>query len=394
MSARLLELAREGVAGLLESRHRSVFTLVGLAIGIGAVVALTSVTAMARRQALAGLRELGTDVIAVSVAGGEGRRTGRLQPGDAAALAANVPSLRAATPLIVTRAALRLGVAARPTTVIGAAPALHSLVRFELAAGRFLSPLDRGTGFCVLGARLGARASALGGGEPIGRSVELGGRTMTVAGVLAPVGEAPAFPFRLDESVIVPLPVAARLAERGDADLIVAKLSAAGDVAASAAQIRRLFALTRPGLELEIASPDAARVQVARQSRLLTVLLAAIGSISMVLGAVGVMNMMAMAVGHRRREIGIRRSIGASRRDIRLQFLLEALVLGILGGIAGVAFGAAAAAVVAVVSGWPFALAWWGLLLAVGVWVGVGVGAGLFPAYLATRVDPVDALRE
>jgi putative ABC transport system permease protein len=103
---------------------------------------------------------------------------------------------------------------------------------------------------------------------------------------------------------------------------------------------------------------------------------------------------MAMAVSHRRREIGIRRSIGASRRDIRVQFLLEAVALGVVGGIAGVALGAAAAAAVAAVSGWPFALAWWGLLLAVAVSVSVGVGSGLFPAYLATRVNPVDALKE
>jgi len=394
LRARLGELAREAAAGLSESRHRSLFALAGLAIGIGAVVALTSVAAMARRQALAGLRELGTDVVAISVPGGEGRRSGRLQPGDAAALAANVPSLRAATPLLVTRAEVRLGAAARPTAVIGAAPELRSLIRLELAAGRFLSPLDRGAGYCVLGARLGARASALGGGSPIGRAIDIGGRTMTVAGVLGAVGESPVLPFRLDESVLVPLPVAARLAGRSDADVILAGLTAASGGSAPAEQIRRLFALTRPGLQVEIASPDAARAQVARASRLLTVLLAAIGAISMVLGAVGVMNVMVMAVSHRRREIGVRRSIGASRRDIRVQFLLEAVALGVVGGIVGVALGAAAAAAVAAVSGWPFALAWWGLLLAVAVSVSVGVGSGLFPAYLATRVDPVNALRE
>ena len=194
--------------------------------------------------------------------------------------------------------------------------------------------------------------------------------------------------------MVVPLAVAARLAGRNDADVILAGLVADSGGTAPAEQIRRLFALTRPGLQVEVASPDAARAQVARQSRLLTVLLAAIGAISMVLGAVGVMNVMAMAVSHRRREIGIRRSLGASRRDIRVQFLLEAVALGAVGGVAGVALGAAAAAAVAVVSGWPFALAWWGLLLAVAVSVSVGVGSGLFPAYLATRVDPVNALKE
>lgn len=217
---------------------------------------------------------------------------------------------------------------------------------------------------------------------------------MTVTGVLAAAGDSPALPFRLDESVIVPLPVAARLAGRNDADLILAALAETGDLDVPTQQISRLFALTRPGLQVEVASPDAARAQVARASRLLTVLLAAIGSISMVLGAVGVMNVMVMTVTHRRREIGVRRSLGASRRDIRLQFLLEAVALGALGGIAGVLLGATIAAVVAALSGWPFALAWWGLLLAVAVSISVGVGSGLFPAYLATRVDPINALRE
>ena len=394
MSARPVELAREALAGLVEARHRSLLAIVSLAVGIAAVVALTSVAGMARRHALAGMQDLGTDIVAVSVAGAEGRRAGRLQAGDAAALAANVPALRAATPLIVTRAELRLGVVARTTTVLGATPALPELIRLELAAGRFLSPLDRGSGYCVLGAQLAARAGPGRGGDPIGRTVEIGGRTLTVVGVLAAAGETPTLPFRLDETLIVPFAVAARLAGRDDADLILARLAATADDSAPVVQIRRLFALTRPGLQIEVASPEAARAQVARASRLLTVLLAAIGSISMVLGAVGVMNVMVMAVSHRRREIGVRRSLGASRRDIRLQFLLEAVALGIVGGVLGVALGAAGAAAVAAVSGWAFGLAWWGLLLAVAIAVGVGVGSGLFPAYLATRVEPASALRD
>jgi putative ABC transport system permease protein len=392
--ARLAELAREAAASLRESRHRGGAALLGLAVGIGAVVALTSVAAMARAHALAGLRELGVDVLAVSVAGGEGSRSGRLQPGDAASLVANAPSLRAATPLLLTRAELRLGAAGRPVAVIGVAPELAGIVTLDLAAGRFLSPLDRGAGFCVLGAHLGARVRALRSNGPVGRTVDLGGRTLTVAGVLAPVGESAALPFRLDDSVLVPLAVAARLAGRGDADLILAGITPGWEGDEPADQIRRLFALTRPSLQVEVASPDAARAQVARQSRLLTVLLAAFGSIAMVLGAAGVMNVMVLAVGHRRREIGVRRSLGASRRDIRVQFLLEAVALAAVGGLAGVALGSVAAAAVAAFSGWPFVVAWWGMLLAVAVSAVVGVAAGVFPAHLAARIEPVNALRE
>jgi putative ABC transport system permease protein len=390
----MAELAREAAASLRESRQRGGAALIGLAIGIAAVVALTSVAAMARAHALAGLRELGVDVLAVSVAGGEGARGGRLQPGDAASLAANVPSLRAATPLLLSRAELRLGAAGRPAAVIGVTPELAGLVTLDVAAGRFLSPLDRSAGFCVLGARLAARARALRAGSPVGRTVELGGRTLTVAGVLASAGESAALPFRLDDSVLVPLPVAARLAGRGDVDLILAGIAPGWEGDEPAEQIRRLFALTRPGLQVEVASPDAARAEVARASRLLTVLLAAIGSVAMVLGAAGVMNVMVLAVGSRRREIGVRRSLGASRRDIRVQFLLETVALGGAGGVAGVLLGIAAAALVAAMSGWPFVVAWWGLLLAVVVSVGVGVGAGVFPAHLAARVEPINALRE
>jgi putative ABC transport system permease protein len=393
VTARPSELAREAAAGLAEAGHRSAFALVGLALGIGAVVALTSVTAMARRQAIAGLRELGTDVVAVTVAR-EGRAAGRLQAGDARALASNVPALTAASPVVAGRVDLRLGAAARPVAVLGVTAGLRTLVRLPVAAGRFFSPLDRAEGFCVLGAQLGARAGATGGGSPIGRSVEVGGKAMTVIGVLGAIGDSPALPFRCDDAVLVPLGAAGRLLGRTDPDMILARLDAGADERVAAAEIRRLFALTRPGLQVEISSPEAAVAEVARASRLLAVLLAAVGSISLLLGAVGVMNVMAMAVTQRRREIGVRRSLGASRRDVWLQFLVESVTLAVAGGAAGAVGGALAAAAVAQLSGWPFAVSAWGLTLAVGVSVAVGVAAGLFPAHLATRVEPVAALRE
>ncbi len=393
MTARASELAREAAAGLVAAGHRSAFALIGLALGVGAVVALTSVTAMARRQALVGLRELGADVVAVTVAG-EGRSAGRLQPGDVRALAGNVPSLAAASPIVAGRAELRLGAAARPVAVLGVAADLRTLVRLSVTAGRFFSPLDRAQGFCVLGAHLGARAAATGGGSPVGRSVDVGGKAMTVIGVLGAIGDSPALPFRCDDAVLVPLAAAGRLVGRSDPDMILAKLGTGADERVAAAEIRRLFTLTRPGLQVVISSPEAALAQVARQSRLLTVLLAAVGSISLLLGAVGVMNVMAMAVAQRRREIGVRRSLGASRRDVWLQFLLESVTLAVAGGAAGAVVGTLAVALVATLSAWPFAVSVLGLVLAVGVSLTVGVASGLFPAHLATRVDPIAALRE
>jgi putative ABC transport system permease protein len=393
MTARGAELAREAAAGLVEARHRSAFALVGLALGIGAVVALTSVAAMARRQALAGLRELGTDVVAITVAG-EGHGAGRLQTGDARALAGNVPSLAAATSVLTGRAELRVGAAARPVAVLGVTADLRNLVRLPVTSGRFFSPIDRAAGFCVLGAQLGARVAAIGGGSPVGRSVEVGGKAMTVIGVLGPVGDSPALPFRCDDAVLVALAAAGRLLSRPDPDLILAKLVAGGDERVAAAEIRRLFSLTRPGLQIEVSSPEAAVAQVARQSRLLAVLLAAVGSISLLLGAVGVMNVMAMAVTQRRREIGVRRSLGASRRDIWRQFLLESVAITVAGGGAGAVVGALAAAAVAQLSSWPFAVSPWGLALALAVSVIVGVASGVFPAHLAARIEPIAALRE
>jgi putative ABC transport system permease protein len=393
VTARRGELAREAVAGLVEARQRSAFSLAGLAIGVAAVVALTSVTGMARRQALAGLRELGTDVLTVSVPGGEGRRSGRLQAGDARSLAANVPSVAAASPVLLGRAPLQLGASARPAPVIGVAADLRTLVRLPLTSGRFFSPFDRGTGFCVLGANLGARAAAH-GGAPVGRTLEVGGKTLTVIGVLAPVGDSPGLPLRCDDAVLLPLAATARMLGRDDPDAIVAKLAGDADERVAAVEIRRLFALTRPGLQLEISSPEAAVAQVAHANRLLAVLLAAVGSISLLLGAIGVMNVMVLSVAQRRREIGVRRSLGASRRDVWLQFLIEAVALASVGGAVGAVIGVLATAVVAWLSAWPFAVSPWGLALAVAVAAAVGVSSGLFPAHLATRVEPMAALRE
>ena len=141
--------------------------------------------------------------------------------------------------------------------------------------------------------------------------------------------------------------------------------------------------------EFQGVTSQAMNEQKAVHSRLL----AGIGSISLLVGGIGVMNVMLMSVMERRREIGVRMAVGARRRDIRLMFLLESAMLAVCGGALGAAVGVAVTAVIASVSGWDFAVAWWTLPLGPGVAGLVGVAFGLYPAMAASRLDPIEALR-
>ena len=278
--------------------------------------------------------------------------------------------------------------------VMGATESLAAINRLRMAAGRFVSHLDLHQHYCVLGDAVARALRRAGAGDVLGEKIRLQGRLFTVVGVLEPT---PPRRFgqdlRPDNTVFLTLGAAQRLSSQNVLRRIVARISPGVLPEAATPAVHSFFQHHVPGLRFEITAAEQLIERMRNQGRLFTLLLAAVGSISLIVGGVGVMNLMLISVSERRAEIGLRRAVGARRSDILQQFVTESVVLCLLGGVLGILLGVGASWGICQFAGWPFSVSTTSMVLGVGVSTGVGVLFGLYPAHKASRLDPIAALR-
>jgi putative ABC transport system permease protein len=406
-----LELMRVALTALSANKMRSALTMLGIIIGVGAVITLLSVGEGVQRLVTEQIQAAGTNLLFVvpgQVGEGGGNRTGlTLTLPDAEALEnpANVPDATSVAPELTQGAAVERGSRNRFTTISAVTPEYAPLRDYTPMLGRFLDERDLNTR---------ARVAVLGsgayerffpdGGYPIGESIRINNLTFEVVGVLEEKGGS-GFGSE-DDNIWIPLTTAqARLfnlrSTQGDPQLSAIYVQVGSEEAMDNASddIRRVLR-ERHG----IGFGDEDDFSVINQASLiaifgqitgaLTLFLGAIAGISLLVGGIGIMNIMLVSVTERTREIGIRKAVGAKRRDILTQFLFEAVVLSVLGGLIGILLGVGGALLItnlqedltAVVS--PFAVA-----LATGFSIAIGLFFGLYPAVRASRLNPIEALR-
>jgi putative ABC transport system permease protein len=387
------ELLRLSLSRLRTSRLRAALTMLGVIIGVASVVALVGVGQGTTANITNRLAGLGTNLLTISPTGG-GDST--LTLGDADAIAA-LTGIAGVAPEISTNLTVGAGAKTATTTVVGTTPAYPSVRAYDVWQGTFLTDvsLARDLRVAVLGA---TTATTLGlGASDIGSQISVGGLPFRVIGILQAKGgtgfQDP------DDQVIVPIGVVQKYFVGGDTvrTIGVSVADPAGMTAASTA----ITALLRDRHEL--AATDTADFNVFNQTQLLeaassisatlTLLLGGIASISLIVGGIGIMNIMLVSVRERTREIGIRKAIGARRRDILAQFLVEALTLSLLGGLIGIVVGLVVSAGIGQLAGWGFQFDPSTIVAAVVFSLAVGVVFGVWPARQAARLDPITALR-
>jgi putative ABC transport system permease protein len=278
-------------------------------------------------------------------------------------------------------------------SLLATSGALAGLARLRPAAGRFISDLDGYQHFCVIGGGLAASFASSGPEPGVGDALRIGDYIFTIIGVLEPATHSPMIPYNLNEAVYVPLASRLRLLSRSDIGTLIARMAPSVHYPAAQRDVERYFRPRLRGETPEVRSAEQLIESMEKQMQLYTLLLAAIGSISLIVGGVGVMNVMLVTVTERHREIGVRLAIGARRRDIRRLFLTESMLLSLLGGALGTALGVGASAAVANYSGWAFALSPIAIPLGAGVSSAVGIFFGFYPAHQASRLDPIACLR-
>ena len=387
---------KQALASLAGNRQRTVLALVGLALGVAAVTAMVSVGATAKAEALKRFQDLGTETLLIRKRPGSSptqRASAVIRVEDVATLPRQTATIAAAAPALQVYGALGYGGRSFGTkSIVGAVQGVADLSKLRASAGRFLSDLDVHRQYCVVGHAIAQAMGAAGAGQVVGESITLAGRIYTVVGVLAQTPRSSLRPFRADDSVFVPLTTAQRVF-RSEIQFVVARMSAGADHQQAAAEAQAHFQSRVRGLRVEVQTADDLIAALRKQMRLFTLLLAAVGGISLVVGGAGAMNVMLASVAERRREIGVRRAFGARRRDIRNQFLIEALALSLAGGAIGIALGVAVPYAICVYAGWSFLASPAAMLAGFGVASGAGVFFGAYPARRAARLDPIAALR-
>ena len=383
----------EALSGLLAAKQRSVLALIGIVIGVASVSSMISVGGIARDEAVRQFEELGTDMLKVTLRR-QNRALEQVQvPIETAEGIVALPGVRASAPYTAGGAqAIVSGRKTARATLVGATEAMEELARLKVSSGRFVSTFDGTQHYCTVGAKIAAALREADTEELIGSSIGLGDIILTVVGALerSPVGERP---FDPNEAIIVPIGTALRLAPQTGLREMMARMSAGTDYRDATLQLVRYFGEHAPRAMVRVQSAEELIEQMHRQMRLYTLLLGAVGSISLLVGGIGVMNVMLVAVTERRSEIGVRRALGARQRDIQAQFLVEAVILSLLGGLIGVSAGIGATYGICQYTGWQFAVSPGGTALGTVVAGGAGIFFGIYPAYQAARLNPVAALQ-
>ena len=390
----LIDNLREAARSLARARLRTLLGLIGIMIGIASVIAMVSTGEIATAESRKQFEALGTDIVTVQVRGDPNLPGIKLD--DGLNLAGTLPTILEAAPIIVPKSGIAYAGKRIGGSIRGVTASLAGLGRLELADGRFVSDLDIRQFWCVVGSKVAANMRQRGAWEIVGANLELGGHIFTVAGELRQAEDAYGLPVQIDadRTVFIPITTAQRMSPDREIKSIIAR-AAPGVFHKDA--VREVTAWLRErvaeGVRLEVKSAKQLIAQMESQLGVMTLLLGAVGSISLIVGGIGVMNIMLISVSERRREIGVRRALGARRTDIQRQFLTESVILTVAGGIVGTGFGIGSTWAICRFTEWEFFVSELSILVGLGVSSAVGIFFGYQPAYQAARVDPIVALQ-
>jgi putative ABC transport system permease protein len=394
---------RLALATLLLNKGRSALTGLGIVIGVSALVALVSAGDGARSKLDDRLESAGKNLIIIRPGGRTSSgMVADFQPlteGDVAALQREVGALLVGVVPWQEADALATSRAGRaPTAVVGTTPDFQRVCNWQVMRGRLFDADEarRAAAVCLIGQTV-LRRLFPDRTDPVGERIVVGQLRLRVIGVLGSKGTTP-LGVDQDDQIFVPLATLQRkLAGRESIAMLLAaarSLDALDEAQAEITRVLRRRHHVKAGAapDFDVSSVQELSAFAVTMTRTLQLLVGVIASISLVVGGVGIMNIMLVSVTERTREIGIRMAVGATPADVLSQFLVEAVVLALLGGVVGVVLGIAAAVGVARVAGWPAVVSPGVILLAFAVTAAVGIFFGYYPAWRASRLDPIEAL--
>jgi len=405
-----LDTLATSLEAMRSHRMRSALTVLGILIGIAAVILTVGLGIGAQQQVTAQVEALGTNLLIISpgsttsttgLRGGFGSAS-TLTQADAQALASPVvaPDIAAVAPTTSSSQSLVAGSSNWTTSVVGTTPPWLSVRARTLSGGAFLTSADQASAAPVVVLGATTATELFGSTDVVGQSVTIAGTPFTVKGVLAPSGSTGS--ANNDDTAVIPLSTAQQRVSTGTSRTTVQTIYVQGtsQAALSSAyqeannELLAMHGISNPtNADFTITNQASLVTTAASVSKTLTVLLSGIAAISLLVGGIGVMNIMLVSVTERIREIGLRKALGARPSLIRRQFLIEAALLGLVGGLLGAAVGIIGAAVLPSLISNPVALSMPAIFGSITVALAIGLVFGVYPASRAAQLAPIDALR-
>jgi putative ABC transport system permease protein len=400
-----LALLASSVFALLRNKMRSILTILGITIGIAAVICVVAIGKAGQARVEQQLNNLGDNFVWIEAGGRavNGVRTGprgtkTLTLGDAAAIKSQIPLIKAVSPNVDQSTQVVYGNQNWYTGFRGVSPEYFDIKRWGIDQGAPFTQddVDHAAAVCVIGRTV--RDQLFGAEDPIGKVIRVKTLPMKVVATMKPKGLSISGQDQ-DDTILIPYTTAQKklMGITWLDDILCSAVSQ--DVVKLAGQQVRALLRDRHHLRAEqdddfnIRNPEDIIQAQLEASRTLTMLLIAIASISLIVGGIGIMNVMLVSVTERTREIGVRVSVGATEEAIQLQFLAESVMLSLVGGAAGVIFGVVGSIFVGRALDWPMELSMKAIVLAAFFSIAVGVFFGYYPARKASLMDPIEALR-
>ena len=396
-----LKISYDAVAS---NKLRSVLTTLGVIIGVAAVITLVGLTQGAKTIIEEQLTNLGGNSLIVNY----GKRAGTgivtrsniknpLTAADADAIR-NISIVAFASPIIDTAATVVSGNRNWFTTLVGVSTDFININDWRPDQGSFFNNKDiqSDARVCVIGRTVANKL--FGYQNPTGKSIRIGNNSFKVIGVMSPVGQTPSGKDQ-DDVILMPYTtLQKRILGISRVENISVSVKNSGDVPLAQTKITQLLRDRHkigPGMvdDFYVKTQLSIIERIFTISKIMTILLGSIASISLIVGGIGIMNIMLVSVRERTREIGIRMAVGAKEGDILIQFLMEAVLISMAGGIIGIIIGIAGSKISSAFTGWPGVISLGSILIAFGFAAIVGVSSGIYPAWKASKLDPIEALR-
>jgi putative ABC transport system permease protein len=430
LTVQFLSTVRLGVKSLMLHKLRSMLTMLGIIFGVCSVIAMLAIGEGASYEAQEAIKRLGSNNILINSikppedtrqsggGGGGGGRGMMLDYGltykDASRIQTTIPGVKRVLPMRIIRENVRFNRNEVPSQIIGTLPFYAEVVGLDVVRGRFLTHVDEvhANNICVLTVGLAQRLFPY--EDPLQHSVKIDAFYYRVVGLVRETGTAEQRPQKaktegepIDNNVYIPLSTSRTRfgevlmrrsagsfeVERVELHRITVQMEDVSAVETADPQIKTVLSRFHEKNDFEVIVPLQLLRQAERTKQIFNIVLGSIAAISLLVGGIGIMNIMLATVTERTREIGVRRALGAKKRDITTQFLVETVVLSVGGGLIGVVVGILTPFVVSHLTEMKTIITVWSVFLAFGISGAVGIVFGLYPANAAASLDPIEALR-
>ena len=398
----ILDLFKMAIRSLISHKLRTFLTALGIIIGVASVISMISIGEGARQQTLSTISKFGTNIITIKPGNKNSRHvsTGKvdtLMLKDATFIEQNVPLITGVAAQVYRSAQLKFGNKNTNTTVRGTGKNYRRIANFEMQKGRYFNQQEINVAkrVCILGATVVKNLFAE--ANPLGETIKVDGKNFMVIGMTEPKGALSW--FDPDDQIFIPLTTAQRrvfgINHIQSIDVQASKIENLEHIKEDITQVLRIRHNIADGKENDFYVQNSSQWlnSWGDAAKTFTYLLGGIAAISLMVGGIGIMNIMLVSVTERTREIGIRKAIGAKKKEILEQFLIESVLISFLGGGAGVLLGMGISEIVSDIGEWETIVSTQSILLAFGFSVGIGIFFGFYPANKAANMNPIEALR-